>query len=106
MDKRALRELVVRARVYKIMSTVFAVCGLILFVFLYVKYIEANVASAFHNPFVVLILILPFLPAAVLSFLSSKAEKKVAAMRGTKGDAGPAAASKAEPTSPPTPPKA
>ena len=59
------------------MGLVFAVIGLLLFIFMYIRYIEGRFYEAMQDPSVIVILIVPFIPAAVLSFIASRLEKKL-----------------------------
>jgi hypothetical protein len=63
------------------MALVFAVIGLLLFVFMYVRYIEGRFYDAMQEPSTILFLVVPFMPAAVLSFLASRLEKKLASYK-------------------------
>lgn len=65
-----------KARLLRLFAFVFAFVGVILFVVLYFQNIEGSFWSALTNPFVVTILVVPFLPAAVLSFMASRLERQ------------------------------
>jgi ABC-type transporter Mla maintaining outer membrane lipid asymmetry permease subunit MlaE len=67
---------VLKARLLRLFALVFAFVGVILFVVLYFQNIEGSFWSALTNPFVVTILVVPFLPAAVLSFMASRLERQ------------------------------
>ena len=72
------RESLLRSRIYRFTALVFAVLGLVLFVFLFFRYVEGDIMHALKKPSIVLILVLPFLPAAILSRMAVEAEKKLA----------------------------
>ena len=70
------RELLLRSRLYRFAALIFAIVGIILFLFLYFKYIEGDMYQALQNPKLVLILLIPFLPAFILSRMAIKTEGK------------------------------
>ena len=70
------RELLLRSRVYRYSAIVFAVMGAVVFLALYFRYIEGDIIHALHNPMLVMILVLPFLPAFVLSWMAAKTANK------------------------------
>jgi hypothetical protein len=47
-----------------------------IFIFLYIRNIDGHIGEALASPFTLVIIVFPFLPAAVLSLLSMKAENK------------------------------
>jgi len=75
MDPKA-RRLVLKARLFRFLAAVFAVTGLLIFIILYMQNIEGTFLSALTNPFIVVILLVPFLPAAVLSLLAARLERE------------------------------
>ena len=75
IDPKA-RELVLKARLFRFFSFVFACAGVIVFVALYFQNIQGSFLSALTNPFVITIILVPFLPAAVLSFKASRLERQ------------------------------
>lgn len=77
MDKKKLREQILKARLYRLFAFMFAGIGLILFIFMYFQNIEGNLLQAFQNPLNIGIFVIPFLPAFVLSLRASSLEKKV-----------------------------
>ena len=70
------RELVLKARLLRLFALIFAIAGLGVFLVLYVQNIEGAFFSALTNPFVVTIIIIPFLPAIVLSWIARRVERK------------------------------
>ena len=85
------RESLLRSRIYRFMALVFAALGLVLFVFLFFRYIEGDILHALKNPAVLLILVVPFLPAVILSGMAVKAEKKLAKLIAPDNEAAGAA---------------
>ncbi len=69
------RAMLLKARLYRIMGIAFGVTGLVVFLFLYVKTADGNLLDALKNPLSILIIILPFLPAAIFSFLAQRADR-------------------------------
>lgn len=81
------RELLLRSRIYRFMALAFAVLGLVLFVFLFFRYVQDDIIHAVKNLSILLILILPFLPAVILSGMAVKAEKKLKKLLGVEQEA-------------------
>lgn len=82
------RELLLRARVYRAFALALAVGGLVIFSVLYQKHIGGDIIGALRRPSTVLIVLVPFVPAAVFSWLSIRAENKFLAFfdRDSDGD--------------------
>lgn len=70
------RELLLRSRIYRFVALVFAAIGLIVFMLLYFKYIEGDIFEALKRPSLILIVIIPFLPAFILSRMALKTESR------------------------------
>ena len=70
------RELVLKARLLRLFALIFAIAGLGVFLVLYVQNIEGTFFSALTNPFIITIVIIPFLPAVVLSWIARRVERK------------------------------
>lgn len=70
------RELLLRSRIYRFIALVFAAVGLVIFMILYFKYVEGDIINALKKPSLVLIVLIPFLPAFLLSRMAIKAENK------------------------------
>jgi hypothetical protein len=70
------RQMLLKAKLFRLFSLVFAVTGLIIFMVLYFQHVDGAFFSAMTNPFVVTIVIVPFLPAAVLSWMAGRLERK------------------------------
>lgn len=65
-----------KARLLRFFAFVFACVGIVVFIALYFQNVEGSFLSALTNPFIVTIILVPFLPAAVLSFMASRAERQ------------------------------
>lgn len=85
------REILLRSKIYKWLTVVFAVFGFLVFIMVYAKQYRGDVMVALGNPWIVASLLIPFLPAFVLSLMTSKEEKKLekayeelAALKGDK----------------------
>ena len=74
--RREARELLIKARVYRFFALAFAFFGFVIFLFLYFRHIDGRLLDALTNMKTVMIILVPFLPAAVLAWLSSRTEKK------------------------------
>lgn len=70
------RELVQKARLLRFFALIFAVVGLAIFIVLYLRNVQGSFFSALTNPFVITMVIVPFLPAVVLSWKAGKLEKE------------------------------
>ncbi len=70
------RELLIKSRVYRVLGLVFAVVGLAVFFVTFMRHVEGAFFSSLTNPFVVTMIIFPFLPAAVLSFLAGRLDRE------------------------------
>lgn len=63
---------------YRLFALCFALGGVALFCFTYFKQSEnGGMLGFFHDPFAVVFLVFPFLPAIVFSFMAKRAEKKL-----------------------------
>ena len=74
-----LREILIKAKFYRLASVIFALCGIGVFVFLMSRFVDGNMYAALKDPTIIAILLIPFLPAAILSWLAVRSEKKFAA---------------------------
>lgn len=70
------RQMLLKAKLFRLFALIFAVTGLVIFMVLYFQNVSGAFFSALTNPFVVTIVIIPFLPAAVLSWKASRLERK------------------------------
>ena len=74
--KRDARELLIKARLYRFFAMTFAVFGVIIFLFLYFKHIDGRLLESLTDIKTVIIILVPFLPAAVLAAMASRTESK------------------------------
>jgi len=74
--RQQTRELLIKAKVYKILASVFALVGLVLFIFIYAHQYEGDIAIALKEPVIIVAIIVPLLPAIVLSIIAAKVEKQ------------------------------
>jgi hypothetical protein len=70
------RQLLMKAKLFRLFALIFAFVGMLIFIMLYLQHVDGSFLSALRNPFIVLILILPFLPAAALTFRAAQIEKQ------------------------------
>lgn len=68
--------LVLKAKIFRFFALIFALAGMVIFVILYFQNVQGTFLSALTNPFIVFIVLVPFLPAAVLSFMAHRLERK------------------------------
>ncbi len=83
--KEQLREYILKAKLYRAIALIFAVCGFAVFVFLMSEFADGRIYQALKDPFLIVILLVPFLPAAVLSWMSARSERKAIALIGDDG---------------------
>ena len=65
-------------------ALVFALAGMVVFIVLYLQNVGGTFFSALTNPFIITIILVPFLPAVVLSFLAQRAEREYLRKYGNK----------------------
>ena len=70
------RELILKARIYRFLGLIFACIGLVIFIALFMQNVDGSFFSSLTNPFIIVILVVPFLPAIVLSMKARGFEKK------------------------------
>lgn len=75
------QEYMIKAKLYRFVSMLFAVLGVVIFGVMYIKNIEGRFMEAIKDPMIILILVAPFLPAAFMAFLAGGAEKKFKKMK-------------------------
>ncbi len=77
IQKQEARELYLKSKIYRIVAIIFAIVGLGLFGQLYFKQYNGDLAKALSDPFFIVTILFPFLPAIILSLISTRLEKKV-----------------------------
>ena len=78
--KDQIRVLLITSKVLQMCADLFAVFGIILFAYIYFKHFRADPMLAIHNPAFVVILLIPFVPAAVMAYLAAQKRKKIRLM--------------------------
>ena len=76
--KKELRAVLVKARMYRLASIIFALMGVVVFAVIFFQNMGGDLLGALRDPIFVVIVGFPFLPAAVLSWIAARMEKKLA----------------------------
>lgn len=74
-NKKNIRKNLVKNHLYSLSAILFGLFGLFMFVYLYYKFVNGNSYVFIQNPIIILVLLAPFIPSAVLLLLSKKARK-------------------------------
>jgi uncharacterized membrane protein len=74
--KQTKKKYLMQARLYRLMSTLFVMAGLLIFIIMYLKNVEGRLLEALRDPYTVIMVFFPFAPAVVLSFLAKSSENK------------------------------
>lgn len=77
IEKAKAREYLIKARFYKFFAIVFAVAGFGMAAYLFNRETHGDVVGLLRNPVILLLVIVPFLPAVVLSFKARSAGRKL-----------------------------
>lgn len=85
--KKELRALFIKSKFYRIAALIFAVCGVAVFGFMYYYTTNGNALKVLENPYIIVILVIPFLPAVILSWQATRNEKKLMALLESQKDA-------------------
>jgi Na+-transporting methylmalonyl-CoA/oxaloacetate decarboxylase beta subunit len=75
--KEQIRVLLITSKVLQFCADIFAVFGIFLFAYIYFQHFQADPMSAIKNPAFVVILLVPFIPAAVMAYLASQKRRKI-----------------------------
>ncbi len=75
--KDQIRVLLITSKVLQMCADIFAVFGICLFAFIYFKHFASNPMMAIKDPFFVITILFPFIPAAVMAFLAAQKRKKI-----------------------------
>ena len=75
-----IRVLLITSKVLQICADLFAVFGVAMFAYIYFVHFRSDPMAAIQNPTFVVILLIPFVPAAVMSYLASQKRKKIRLM--------------------------
>lgn len=80
-NREIARKLLMKAKLYRASALFFAITGILLFIQMFVTKIQGHFLDAMRDPFTILIILIPFLPAIVLSIMAQKAEREFAALK-------------------------
>jgi hypothetical protein len=72
-----IRVLLITSKVLQMCADLFAVFGIALFAYIYFQHFRSDPMAAIHNPAFVVILLVPFVPAAVMAYLAAQKRKKI-----------------------------
>ena len=75
-----VKNLIITAKVLRFCADLFAILGVVMFGFLYYNNYEGNGLAALHDPFFVVTVLVPFIPAAILAWQVSKKRKQIRAL--------------------------
>lgn len=78
-EKRKLeaRELLIRARLYRLFAYIFGATGVGLFAYFYHTHKSDSVVETLANPVIIIFMVVPFLPALMLALKARKYETKL-----------------------------
>jgi hypothetical protein len=71
------RKLLMKSKIYRIVASVFACLGLILFAYLHVANSRDGFWESMRDPTLVVLLLFSFFPAIILSLVARKVETKL-----------------------------
>ena len=66
-----------KAKLYKATGLLFAIIGFFLFSYMYAQHSSGSFWQDFQNPFVIVIILFPFIPAIILSWMARRVEIKL-----------------------------
>lgn len=75
--REKLREMLISAKVLQFCADLFAVFGVFLFAYIYFTQFHQNPWAALSDPFFIVTILFPFIPAAVLAFLASRKRRQI-----------------------------
>lgn len=78
--KQELKVMIVTAKVLQFCADVFAVLGIFLFAYLYFNNFKDAPLSALKDPFFIVTILIPFMPAAVMAWQAAKKRKQIRAL--------------------------
>ena len=78
--RQEVRKLLIAAKVFQIFADILAVFGIFLFAYIYFNHFKDNPFAALRDPFFVVTILIPFIPAAVMAFLASNKRRKIRAL--------------------------
>ena len=74
-NNKSIRKNLIKNYLYSLSAYMLGIFGFFTFIYLYNKFVDGDSYVFIQNPLVVLILLAPFIPSAVLFLLSKKARK-------------------------------
>lgn len=72
-----IRVLLITSKVLQMCADIFAVFGIFLFAYIYFKHFRDNPMMAIRDPYFVVTILIPFVPAAVMAYLASQKRRKI-----------------------------
>lgn len=72
MKKNTLKELKIKATLYRYAACVLAGGGFVVFIMLYIKIFEGDIMALLRNPSLIVFSFFSFLPAAIMAYLSER----------------------------------
>lgn len=75
--KEKLRTLLITAKVLQFCADIFAVFGIFLFAYIYFQHYQNNAMAALSDPFFIVTILIPFVPAAVLAWSASRKRAQI-----------------------------
>ncbi len=85
--REQLRRLLFTAKIYQFCADIFAIFGVCLFAYIYFENYRNNPAAAIKDPFFVVTILLPFIPAALMAWMAAKERKKIKALIESQAEA-------------------
>lgn len=76
-QRQEIRRLLIAAKVFQIFADILAVFGIFLFAYIYLNEYKDNPFAAIRDPFFVVTILIPFVPAAVMAYLASSKRRKI-----------------------------
>ncbi len=78
-NKEKIKQNLIKNYLYSLSAYMLAIFGFFTFIYLYNKFVDGNSYVFIQNPLIIIILLAPFIPSAVLFLLSKKARKAASA---------------------------
>lgn len=75
MTRKDARKTILKAKIYRGLAMLFAIGGLIAFSRVYFTEIEGHLLEVVHRPWILIALLMPFLPAVTLSWYARRIEQ-------------------------------
>ena len=78
--KEQLRVMLITAKILQLCADIFAVFGIFLFAYIYFNNYNEKALQALHDPFFVAMILIPFIPAAVMAYAAARKRKQIRAL--------------------------